>query len=243
MRHIAKYRNQVIKQGKNALASTALGIMFASFAKVIPDPYGHGFIFGCGVILGKLNIVPTLFEKLDSDQKNNLKVGLHYIKKAVAAAEAAAIGGVFVEQIGELTGEEDLVQQTLAILIPAFATILGLNGILGIITKLEQMLDKDSAEEKISLPQILDLLIGSGGAIGQSGIIFTVMGGGLDKANGNKINALIGFGQALTSGMLSLWNIRKIMTALPVNLDLNEPLTNYETNYEIDSSSSETVQV
>ncbi len=235
---LEKYRKQARQQAKNALTNSALALMFASFAKVIPDAYGHGFIFGGNIVLATLNIIPTLVEKLNRDQKSKLLIALHYIKKAVAATEGMALGAVCAEQVAEILKEENLVQQILSVLIPAFAVILGANGILNLISKLEQMLNKDSLEDKnstglkISISQILDLVIGAGGTIGQSAVIITILKGGVDKENGNKINALIGLGQALTAGALSIWNVRKVMAELP-NLDLNRPLIS---TYEVEPS-------
>lgn len=226
MKQLRKHLDQAKKQGSMAFNKTALGAMFASFAGYIPQPIGHIAVYSGGAALAVLNIIPTLLEKLDKDKKNHCLIALHYIKKLVAIAEAAAISGVYIEQSLEIKHEEAMVEKSLEFLIPGFAIILGTQGLLDLITKIEKMLNADAVDAE----QGVGLVVGSGGTIAQAGMIAGILTGLVDKQTANGINALISGGQALTAGFFTFWNLRKACQYALKNPDLEEPLSVSQVN-------------
>ncbi len=222
MKELKSYLDEAKTQSRTAISKIALGAMFASFGGYIPQPFGHASVFGGGAIVAALNILPILFcQKLDKTQKKYLLTALEKIKKLVAAAEGAAITGVFVEQSFELTQNEAGVEQLLKYLLPSFAIILAAQGTLDLITKIEKMLSTE-----VDLAQSVNLVVGSGGTLAQAGMITGVIAGLIDKQTANGINALIGGGQALTAGFMTFWNVRKASQfTLMVDNDLREPLS------------------
>lgn len=222
MKELKVHFDEAKTQGKIAISRIALGAMFASFGGYIPQPFGHVSVFGGGAIVAALNILPTLFcQKLDKTQKKDLLTALEKIKKLVAAAEGAAITGVFVEQGFELTQNEAGVEQLLKYLLPSFAIILAAQGTLDLIAKIEKMLSTE-----VDLAQSVNLVVGSGGTLAQAGMITGVLTGLVDKQTANGINALIGGGQALTAGFMTFWNLRKASQyTLTVDSDMRQPLS------------------